>query len=313
MSMVQRKSNYQSSKPYPYLPPKKVYSYVPATHPFMKAAKKMTSRVRKHFPGIAATSSIVARKDKIIGEGKNKPIHLSFCPRTAFECPSGEGYELCPRYCHSDNHSEVQVIRDAKERGENTRGANLYLYGHWWCCKPCWDVIMEAGIKNVYLVEGATEKFFSLVSRKGELPKPLSYYAASAITQIEHDNLKRFHQEVANLLGRVNVHAYLPWLHTDPVKFPHFTPREVYVRNAERIQQSDFVLAYLGEPSLGVGVEIELARQHNVPVIGFASTGAKISRMALGAPSLKSFFFFNDIKNFIVKLSEVLEDIFILK
>jgi deoxycytidylate deaminase len=29
------------------------------------------------------------------------------------------------------------------------------MWGHWWCCKPCWDNMIAAGIKNVYVIEGS--------------------------------------------------------------------------------------------------------------------------------------------------------------
>jgi hypothetical protein len=36
---------------------------------------------------------------------------------------------------------------------------DLYLWGHWWCCKLCWDKMIEVGIKNVYLMEGVDKLF----------------------------------------------------------------------------------------------------------------------------------------------------------
>ncbi|MBI3334993.1 MAG: hypothetical protein HY001_00650 [Candidatus Portnoybacteria bacterium] len=307
--MVKRKSNYQSSKPYPYLPKNRVICYTYKTDKFIRRAKEMVQNIKEQYPWARyVTASVVVKDGKIIGKAANRDVHFSFCPRRVFQSPSGEDYHLCPRHCHPNNHSELLSLNDAARKGgkDASKGASLYMYGHWWCCKPCWDAMAGAGIKDIYLIEGATELFGS-VAFNG-VPRSFYYYAASAVTGSKTDTLKSFHQEVANILKRVNVRAYLPWAHTDPVKHPHFTPSQVYEKNAKKIQESDFVLAHLGEPSLRVGVEIELARRYRVPVIGFASKGAKVSRMALGAPSLKSFFFFNDIKDFIVTLSEALED-----
>lgn len=309
MSMGKRKSNYQSSKPYPYLPKNRVIFYAHKTDKFIRGAKEMVQDIKKQYPWARyVTASLVVNDGKIVGKAVNRDVHLSFCPRRVFQSPSGGGYHLCPRHCHPKNHSEVLALNDAARKGKDAaKDSSLYMYGHWWCCKPCWDAMAGAGIKDIYLIEGATELFESVTSNG--IPRSFSYYAAAAVTKSKTDKLENFHQEIANLLKRVNVHAYLPWLYTDPVKHPRFTPHQVYEKNKKKIKQSDFVLAHLGDPSLGVGVEIELARQHDIPVIGFAPTGTKISRMALGAPSLKSFFFFNDIENFIVKLSEALEDV----
>lgn len=272
----------------------------------MKRAERLSAPLREKHSAVTITASVIVRGEDVMGEGINNPIHNSFCPRTVFQCPSGEGYELCPRSCHSDNHSEKQAIKQAEKNGKETKGADLYLYGHWWCCKPCWDAMIKAGIKNVYLVEGATEKFFSAVSGKVEQNKPLRYYAAAALTRSENDTQRTFHEEAARLLSRVSIEAYLPWQKTDPLEHPNFTPKEVYKKNSEEIKKSDFVLAHLGEPSLGVGIEIELAAKYKTPVIAFAPEGASVSRMALGAPSVSSFFTFRDMKDFMVRLSESL-------
>ncbi len=303
-------ANYQSSKPHPYVPKGRTYGYVLESNAFIRRAKSLGASMRKKFPKAIITASVLVKNGDVIGKGINNPIHPSFCPRTVFQCPSGEGYELCPSHCHSDNHSEGKAIKEAKEKKRDARRSDLYLYGHWWCCKPCWDKIIAAGISNVYLVEGATEKFSMPVSGKGELLRPFSYYAASAITRVKGDRLKIFHKELRGLLGRVNIHAYLPWLYTDPVAHPHLSPSAVYKKNTRKISESDFVLAYLGEPSLGVGQELEIAHKYQVPVVGLAKRGEQVSRMTLGAPSLRAFFYFEDTKDVVVKLSEALARVF---
>jgi deoxycytidylate deaminase len=73
--------------------------------------------------------------------------------------PTGEGYDLCEG-CNSKFHSEPSAIRDALSKNKDTEGADLYLWGHWWCCKDCWDSMISAGIKNVYLLDGS-EKLFN--------------------------------------------------------------------------------------------------------------------------------------------------------
>jgi deoxycytidylate deaminase len=64
----------------------------------------------------------------------------------------GEGFELCPG-CHADSHAEANLIKRIKEENKyaELNGANVYMYGHFWCCKPCWQKMLDAGIKNVYL------------------------------------------------------------------------------------------------------------------------------------------------------------------
>lgn len=121
------------------------------------------------------TGSVVARKKRVIGiSGNGSDYHkYNICERVRQNVLTGEGYELCDG-CHPKNHSEPRAIKNALEQGERVKGADLYLWGHWWCCKPCWDAIREAGIKNVYLM-GESERLFNknhpdnIVGRQFEL------------------------------------------------------------------------------------------------------------------------------------------------
>lgn len=305
---MEKVSKYQSPKPHPYTPPGKHYQYVKENHPSMKKAKILTAPLREEYPHVVVTGSVVVKDGDILGQGINNPVHRSFCVRTAFACPSGQGYELCPTYCHSDNHSEAKAIADARAKGYQTKGADLYLYGHWWCCQPCWEKMIDAGIKNVFLVQGATELFDVPVSGKVEPLTPLAYYFAGGLTHLQGQKEKELYERIASLLARVNLKGYVPHLFSDPLKNPALTPEQVYERNAGIIQKSDFVLAYLGAPSLGVGVELELANKWGKPVIGFAPQGVKVSRMALGVPSLAAFFVYDSIEGAIMEISEIIGD-----
>jgi tRNA(Arg) A34 adenosine deaminase TadA len=117
------------------------------------------------------TGSVIVKDGKVVGTGANQSIFKNkwiqdfhkkyFCIRKIFKIPTGTKYWMCPGCAQFRNHAEPQSIRDAhKKHGpESTRGATMYHWGHWWCCKPCWDAMIAAGIKDVYLVEGATEQF----------------------------------------------------------------------------------------------------------------------------------------------------------
>jgi deoxycytidylate deaminase len=144
---------------YPYLPEGKEIKYVPCDDKYMVCARMFAKRysLDKTMPGAA----VIVKNDVVIGMGANgSDYHKTHqCQRVLLGCKSGEGYELCEG-CHPKNHSEVKAIEDTKRQGFETTGADLYLWGHWWCCKPCWDKMIEAGIKNVYLLEGS-EKLFN--------------------------------------------------------------------------------------------------------------------------------------------------------
>lgn len=137
---------------YPYLPEGRTIEYVPENDHFMAAAKGLArfESLDETMPGAA----IIVKDGEIIGGSANgSDCHDKYgCERVRIGCKTGEGYELCEG-CHPKNHSEVRAIHDAQESGNSTQDADLYLWGHWWCCKWCWDAIAEAGIKRVFLME----------------------------------------------------------------------------------------------------------------------------------------------------------------
>ncbi|MFZ3015994.1 MAG: deaminase [Minisyncoccia bacterium] len=136
---------------YPYLPDGRKILYVPATNKFIKKAKEYA---RKHsLDDVMPTGSVVVKNSEILGLGANgSNYHKNHeCERIKKNIPTGQGYDLCEG-CHPKNHSELKAIKDAMDKDFNPKGADLYLWGHWWCCEPCWDAIIKAGIKNVYLM-----------------------------------------------------------------------------------------------------------------------------------------------------------------
>jgi deoxycytidylate deaminase len=107
------------------------------------------------------TGSVVVKGNMIVGQGANgSDYHKNNgCERVKRNMPTGTGYELCEG-CHPMNHSEPRAIANAQERGFDLNGAELFLWGHWWTCEPCWSAIENAGITHVYLLEGS-EKLFN--------------------------------------------------------------------------------------------------------------------------------------------------------
>ncbi len=197
------------------------YLFVLETNRFMSVAKKRSENVQRQFPWARfITASVIVKDGKIIAQAVNQNVHFSFCPRRVFDSASGEDYELCPRHCHPDNHSEARAL---KEAGKHAKGADLYMYGHWWCCKPCWDAMIQAGINNVFLVENAKERFYyDPGERKTESPKSLFYHSVGP-----------FNDEFAAFLEKVNI-----------------------LRNKSRQEKSDFILTYLSSNSYAVGKKV---------------------------------------------------------
>lgn len=139
---------------YLYIPEGKNILYVPESNPFIQEAKKYA---KEHsLDSTMPTGSVVVMNGVVFGLGANgSDYHKTHeCERVKQKIPTGEGYELCEG-CHPKNHSEPRAIENAKQKGHETKEADLYLWGHYWCCEPCWNVMISVGIRNVYLMEGS--------------------------------------------------------------------------------------------------------------------------------------------------------------
>lgn len=152
---------------YPYLPEERVIKYVELDNPWMAAAKEF-SRLHatdRQMP----TGAVIVKDRRIIGSGANQvPLKHPFlarmhkdyvCVRRILHIPSGQKYWLCPGCASAKHHSEARAARDATRKGEDAHGADMYLWGHWWACKPCWDAAIGVGIRDLYLLEGSETLF----------------------------------------------------------------------------------------------------------------------------------------------------------
>ena len=158
---------YISTKSYPYLPLGREIKYVPEDNLFMQEAMRAQKELSTDHS--VSTGAVVVLENRVLGRGANQSALKSkwliefhkntFCVRRFFKIPSGQKYWFCPGCASFRHHAEASALRDALSKKIDVNGADIYLYGHWWCCKSCWDSMTKAGVKNVYLVEGATEKF----------------------------------------------------------------------------------------------------------------------------------------------------------
>lgn len=102
------------------------------------------------------------------------------------------------------------------------------------------------------------------------------------------ERTKAFYKRMAQTAEANGVSYFWAFLSgTDPLKNPDVTPEFVYTRDTEELAKSDIMVAYMGEPTIGTGIEIEFAKTHNIPVVILYEKGKKISRMLRGDPSVK--------------------------
>jgi hypothetical protein len=111
-------------------------------------------------------------------------------------------------------------------------------------------------------------------------------YIAGALTHAGNKQ-KEIYEEIADLCREFCNDVYVPHLGgTDPVKNPEVTAFDVWQKNFKIVSESDLLIVYAGEPSLGVGAELEIARIAGNKIILWWFKGEKVSRMARGNPAV---------------------------
>src|SRR5213592_3932999 len=103
-------------------------------------------------------------------------------------------------------------------------------------------------------------------------------YISGALTALDDaPRTKLFYEVLAEIAEAAGLRAYLPHRVSDPVAAAHLDPRAVYEIDRAHVTGAAVVIAYAGIPSFGVGIEVELAREHAVPVIVVAERDRPIS------------------------------------
>lgn len=152
---------------YPYLPEGRTLLHVPEDNKYMQAAfsvAKNESSDKKTSTGVV----VVNDEGAILVSAANKSAltndfllktHKDWCIRKNLKIPSGQKYWLCPGCASSKYHAESHAMLKAKKNKIDISNCDVYLWGHWWCCKDCWDSMINSKIRNVYLMEGTTDGF----------------------------------------------------------------------------------------------------------------------------------------------------------
>ena len=80
---------------------------------------------------------------------------------------------------------------------------------------------------------------------------------------------RELYERVAGMVEGLGQDAYVPHKATDPEGNPTIPPGEVFRTDVDNILASKGVIAFLNEPSLGVGTEIAICIHESIPVFGF--------------------------------------------
>lgn len=109
-----------------------------------------------------------------------------------------------------------------------------------------------------------------------------AYISGALLNASNLDESRRLYESFAAACGRAGCAAYVPHQHADPVRDAHLSNADVAARDLEAIAAADVLVAYIGEPSLGVGAEIAIALAAGTRVLALAPADRRVSRFVLG-------------------------------
>ena len=135
-------------------------------------------------------------------------------------------------------------------------------------------------------------------------------YVSGALTALEEGaRMRLFYELLAEVVETAGLRAYLPHRVSDHVGAAHLEGRAVYEIDRAHVTSARVVVAYAGIPSFGVGIEVELAREHSVPVVLIVERERTVSRLLLGNPAVVEVVRFADLDGLRRGLAAALERI----
>lgn len=275
---------------YPYLPEGRKFKYVDHDHPMMVEAAK-AREVNSGDPSYPV-GAVMVKDGKIIaraGNGYNQGRQTHICPRLVLECPSGTGYDLCTLH-DSPGHAEQMCVDQAREEGIDTQGADLYMYGHWWACEPCWNKMIDAGVRDVYLTYDAHERFArDKVYSAFLTPSSKSVYIAGANSSLpikDRIDYLRLYERFGETAEELDINAFVPHIHSEIEKSDEQDVKAVFDAGEEEIKKRDAFVAEVTHPSHGVGMEIMSAYKLGKPIVLFSKKGSDVGRFVKSVPTL---------------------------
>lgn len=114
----------------------------------------------------------------------------------------------------------------------------------------------------------------------------LAYISGALLNAAQLDKSRALYERLAAACRAAGWEAYVPHQHADPVKDAHLSNVDVAERDIENVTAADVLVAYVGEPSLGVGAEVAIALRAGKRVLIVAEAERRVSRFLLGLAEL---------------------------
>ena len=121
------------------------------------------------------------------------------------------------------------------------------MYGHFWACEPCWKAVIDAGVRDFYLLKNAVQIFtkekvygktLALRVKTGYISGPLTH-----LPEHEHGPMRELYERLAGVCSELGCRAYVPHLHMDPRDGTNWDPGEVWRKDVEQVRGADVTIA----------------------------------------------------------------------
>ena len=86
------------------------------------------------------------------------------------------------------------------------------------------------------------------------------------------------------------------------------TPQEFWRRTYDTITKCDLFIGEVTSPSMGVGMEFQMAQEHGIPCIALCKKGTEPSVMITGIPVTKKVIYYEDVEHLVQQLADTLKE-----
>lgn len=131
-------------------------------------------------------------------------------------------------------------------------------------------------------VNERSAKIKEALTRPRSPKRKIKMYIAGAFNHAESASTKDFMRRIGEALRNRGYEPLLPYSIAHPDRVATIPHEEIVEFDVDHVSEADLLIAYVGVPSLGVGMEIMLAYEQQKPVIAVYEKGRAVSRMVLG-------------------------------
>lgn len=124
-----------------------------------------------------------------------------------------------------------------------------------------------------------------MLPRSKDIPQPYAYISEPLTGREDLVDIKAFCRRIADVCRKAGLYPYLPFEHSDPILNASVSSQEVFAADKNLTQGAKAVVFYLpGDPagSFGVGGEMAIAADTNLPMAMMIRRGTTLSRLEQG-------------------------------